>query len=137
VIVGRGVTNICYVLDCEGLSQAALRHRPMIQILNKAHRARVPVLTSSTTLIEAYHHRISMAAWRWATSRIIVEPVTNDIANEAIALLKRTGLHGHRYAIDAALAAIVRRQRGSVVVFTSDKDDMNRLCGEHAIIEPL
>ncbi|WP_326666857.1 hypothetical protein [Streptomyces sp. NBC_00385] len=35
----------------------------------------------------------------------------------------------HKYAIDAALAVIAGRQRGRVVVFTSDEDDMGKLCG--------
>jgi predicted nucleic acid-binding protein len=140
LIVGRGVTNttnICYVLDSEGLSRAALKHLPMAQRLNKAHRLRLPVLTSSMTLIEAYHDRIPVAAWRWVLSRIIVLPVTEDIANEATELLREARLHGHKHAIDAALAAIVRRQPGNVVVFTSDKDDMARLCGDRAIIKLL
>jgi hypothetical protein len=52
-------------------------------------------------------------------------------------LLKDAGLHGHKYAVDAALAAITRRQPEDAVVFTSDKDDMSKLCGERTIIEPL
>jgi hypothetical protein len=131
------VTTISYVLDCEGLSQAALGRKTVTAQLKAARRLDVPVLTSSMTLIEAYHDRIPRAAWQWTMSRIAVVPVTEQLANEAITLLKETGLHGHKHAIDAALAAIVRRLRGDVVVFTSDEDDMTKLCGERTIIEPL
>jgi hypothetical protein len=137
LIVGRGVTNISYVLDCEGLSQAVLGSKKLTPKLKFAHRRGVPVVTSSMTLIEAYHGRIRQAPWNWTLSRIVVRPVTEPIAEEAIALLKAAGLHGHKYAIDAALAAIVRRLPGTAVVFTSDKDDMSKLCGDRAIIEPL
>jgi predicted nucleic acid-binding protein len=105
--------------------------------LKDAHRAGIRVMTSSMTLIEAYHNRIHRAAWNWTLSRITVVPVTRPIADEAIALLKEAELHGHKYAIDAALAAIVRRQRGHVVVYTSDADDMKKLCGHRAGIRPL
>ncbi|WP_123524286.1 hypothetical protein [Streptomyces sp. 840.1] len=44
--------------------------------------------------------------------RVVVEPVTKDIADEAIRLLRATGLHGHKYAVDAALAVIAGRQPG-------------------------
>ncbi|MFJ8865705.1 hypothetical protein ACIRD6_08065 [Streptomyces sp. NPDC102473] len=85
-------------------------------------------MTSSMTLIEAFHSRIRRAEWNWVMPRIAVEPVTKDIADEAIGLLSETGLHGRTYAIDAALAVIAGRQRGRVAVFTSDEDDMRKLC---------
>ncbi|MEE1766325.1 hypothetical protein [Streptomyces sp. SP18BB07] len=40
--------------------------------------------------------------------------------------MKETGLHGHQYAIEAALAAVALRQPGPVTVFTSDEDDIAR-----------
>jgi hypothetical protein len=137
MIIDRDVTTTSYVLDCEGLSQAALGRKTVTAELKDAYRSDIRVLTSSMTLIEAYHDRIPRAAWRWTMSRVAVVPVTEQLANEAITLLKETGLHGHKYAIDAALAAIVRRLPGDVVVFTSDEDGMTKLCGAHAVIEPL
>ncbi|MCX4788537.1 hypothetical protein OG369_20895 [Streptomyces sp. NBC_01221] len=123
------MAGVCYVLDCEALSRAALGDLEMKARLKDAHRASVRVVTSSMTLIEAYHSKIRRSDWNWAMSRIVVEPVTREVADEAIALLADTGLHGHKYAIDAALAVIAGRQRGRVAVFTSDEDDMRKLCG--------
>ncbi|MER6105373.1 hypothetical protein ABT115_24475 [Streptomyces sp. NPDC001832] len=121
--------DISYVLDCEALSRAALGDAEMRARLKDAHRAGIRVVTSSMTLIEAYHSKIRRPVWNWTMSGIVVEPVTKDVADAAIGLLGATGLHGHKYAIDAALAVIAGRQAGRVVVFTSDEDDMGKLCG--------
>jgi hypothetical protein len=56
---------------------------------------------------------------------------------EAITLLGNAGLHGHKYAIDAALAAIALRQPGPVTVFTSGEDDMRKLCGDRVVVIEL
>ncbi|MDT0303539.1 PIN domain-containing protein [Streptomonospora sp. DSM 45055] len=105
--------------------------------LRDAHDAGVRVMTSSMTLIEAYHDRIRHAAWQWTLSRIHVEPVTEELSQEAIGLLRGTGLRGHRHAIDAALAAVALRQREPVTVFTSDEDDLRTLCGGRVVVVKL
>lgn len=61
-----------------------------------------------------------------------MEPVTEQIANDAIDLLQDAGLHGHKYAIDAAL-----RQSGRVTIFTPDEDDMRKLCGDRVVVVKL
>ncbi|MDQ0749225.1 hypothetical protein QF034_003456 [Streptomyces africanus] len=127
----------CYVLDCEALSRAVLGDRAMLARLKDAHRSGIRVVTSSMTLIEAYHGRVQRAAWAWAMSRVVVEPVTREVADAAVILLQDTGLHGHKYAIDAALAVIAGRQPGGVVLFTSDEDDMGKLCGPGVKVVPL
>ncbi|WP_443075667.1 PIN domain-containing protein [Streptomyces sp. NBC_01693] len=129
--------ELCFVLDCEALSRAVSRERVMTGILTKAHQAGVRVVTSSMTLIEAYHGKVRRSEWNWVMSRIVVEPVTKDVADEAIGLLSETGLHGHKYAIDAALAVIAGRQRGRVAVLTSDEDDMRKLCRPEVQVRAL
>ncbi|WP_181802253.1 PIN domain-containing protein [Streptomyces shenzhenensis] len=89
------------------------------------------------TLIEAYDVRTRVPAWHWALSRTRIEPVTEEIAKEAVGLLKEAGLHGHKYAIDAALAAVALRLPGPVTVFTSDEDDLRKLCGDRAVVMSL
>ncbi|WP_335933670.1 PIN domain-containing protein [Streptomyces sp. PTD5-9] len=131
------MAEMTFVLDSEALSRAVLRDRGMTATLTKAHQAGARVVTSSMTLIEAYHSGIRQPVWNWAMSRIVVEPVTKDVADEAIGLLRATGLHGHKYAIDAALAVIAGRQAGRVVVFTSDEDDMGKLCGAEVLVRAL
>ncbi|MFF3392258.1 hypothetical protein ACFYW1_15195 [Streptomyces sp. NPDC002669] len=128
---------VCHVLDCEALSRAALGDPGMKAKLKDAHRANIRVLTSSMTLIEAHHDGIRRAEWNRAMSRVVVEPVTKEVADEAIGLLADTGPHGHKYAIDAALAVIAGRQRGRVVVLTSDEDGMGKLCGPEVLVRGL
>ncbi|WP_308365259.1 hypothetical protein [Streptomyces sp. ISL-86] len=77
----------------------------MVARLRDADRTGIRVVTTSMTLVEAYHKHVKKAAWKWTLSRIAVEPVTQEIAGEAIGLLEGAGLHGHKYAIAAALAA--------------------------------
>ncbi|MET9377927.1 hypothetical protein ACFYV5_28385 [Streptomyces sp. NPDC003035] len=131
------MSEVCYVLDSEGLSKSVLGDPVMKARMKEAHRAGIRVVTSSMTLIEAYHAKVPHAAWKWFLSRIVVEPVTEDVAEAAISLLRNTGLHGHKYAIDAALAVIAGRQRGRATVYTSDEDDMRKLCGPSVLVRAV
>ncbi|MFF3731734.1 hypothetical protein ACFYXM_15775 [Streptomyces sp. NPDC002476] len=131
------MSETSYVLDCEAFSRTALGNAEMRARLKDAHRTGIRVVTSSMTLIEAYHGKIRKPVWDWAMSGIVVEPVTKDVADEAIRLLRATGLHGHKYAVDAALAVIAGRQAGRVVVFTSDEDDMGKLCAADVLVRGL
>ncbi len=105
--------------------------------IKDALKADIRVMTTSMTLIEAYDPTRYLPSWQWALSQIRVEAVTEEIANEAIRLVKETGLHGHKYAIDAALAAVALRQPGPVTVFTSDEDDMRKLCADRVVVVKL
>ncbi|MER5373782.1 hypothetical protein [Streptomyces sp. NPDC002553] len=127
----------CLVLDSEALSRAALRERGMTGLLAAAHGKGIRVVTGSMTLIEAYHGQVRHAAWTWAMARVAVEPVTREVADAAISLLRDTGLHGHKHAIDASLAVIARRQPGNVALYTSDLDDLERLCGGRVAVRKL
>jgi predicted nucleic acid-binding protein len=126
-----------YLLDREGLSRWVRGERRTGVRIKDAHRLGVRVMTTSMTLIEAYDVRTYLPARHWALSRVHVEPVTEEIAQEAIGLLEETALHGHRYAIDAALAAVALRQPGPVTVFTSDEDDLRKLCGDRVVVRNL
>ncbi|MET9614503.1 hypothetical protein [Kitasatospora indigofera] len=94
-------------------------------------------MTTSMTLAEACRGRVKKAAWAWALSRIAVEPGVREIAGEAIELLETAGLHGHKYAVDAALAAVALRQRGDVTIFRSDEEDMRLLCGDRVVVRGI
>ncbi len=129
--------NRVYVLDSEGLSRWVRGERRMGAYLRHADGAGIPVVTTSMTLIEAYDPTRYLPAWQWALSKISIEPVTEATAKEATSLLKETGLHGHKYAIDAALAVVALRQPGPVTVFTSDEDDMRKLCADRVVVVKL
>ncbi|WP_239309074.1 MULTISPECIES: PIN domain-containing protein [unclassified Frankia] len=126
--------ELVYLLDSEALAQAVRGERRMGARLKDADRSGIRVVTTSMTLIEAYHKRVNRGAWRWTLSKIAVASVTREITDEAIGLLAEAGLHGHKYAIDAALAAVARREHGDAAVFTSDEEDMRLLCGDRVMV---
>ncbi|MFD9301657.1 PIN domain-containing protein [Streptomyces sp. NPDC060048] len=118
------------VLDSEGLAKAVLRDRTITRWLALALADDMRVITSTATLVEVVHPQINMPALQWALSRVVVEPVTEEIALAATVLLREAGLHGHKYAIDAMLAATALAAPGPVTVLTSDPEDLTALCGE-------
>ncbi|MFD0274655.1 hypothetical protein ACFVHB_12235 [Kitasatospora sp. NPDC127111] len=66
------------------------------------------VATTAMTALEADDEHIHRARIKWGLSRIDVLNVTLEIADQATTLLRTHRLHGHKYAIDAVLAAIAR-----------------------------
>ncbi|MER5632007.1 PIN domain-containing protein [Streptomyces nitrosporeus] len=117
------------VLDSEGLAKAVLRDRTLTGWLALARADDLRVITSAATLVEVVHPRINRPALEWTLSRLVVEPVTEPVARHAAALLAGTGLHGHKYAIDAMLTATALAAPGPVTVLTSDPEDLIALCG--------
>jgi predicted nucleic acid-binding protein len=117
------------VLDSEGLAKAVQRDRDVTAWLALARADDLRVITSAATLVEVMHPRIRRPAFEWTLSRIVIEPVTERIARHAAALLGDAGLHGHKYAIDAMLAATALASPGPVTVLTSDPEDLLALCG--------
>jgi predicted nucleic acid-binding protein len=116
------------VLDSEGLAKAVLRDRDVTRWLALARADDMRVLTSAATLVEVVHPRTNRPALEWTLSRIVVEPVSESIARHAAALLADTGLHGHKYAIDAMLSATALAAPGPVIALTSDPEDLTMLC---------
>ncbi|MFD4433388.1 PIN domain-containing protein [Nocardia sp. NPDC058497] len=119
------------VLDCEALAKAVRRDREVQEWLTAARRSDLPVLTSAAVLVEVIHPKIDDAALRWTLSRLRTEPVTQELAYAAAALLKEAGLHGHKYAIDAMLCATALSVRGAVTILTTDTDDIEKLAAAH------
>lgn len=132
-----------FVLDSEALSKAVRGDRIMLARIDKAWKAKAPAITSALTTLEAWDPRPAKAAriWDWALSRIEVVHTDDAAIEGARSLLKDAGLHGHKYAIDAVLAAVALREakRGNqVTVLTSDVDDLGRLLAGHpVVVEPV
>ncbi|MGW0928444.1 hypothetical protein [Streptomyces sp. NPDC002644] len=126
-----------FVLDSEALSLAVRGDRTMIARIDLAAAGEAEVVTSPMTLIEAHDGRITEQRWDWILSRLTVADLGKDEARQARRLLTAAGLHGHKYAIDAVLAVIARRQKGQVTVFTSDKDDLERLVPDTIVVKEV
>ncbi|GHJ92630.1 hypothetical protein SNE510_21490 [Streptomyces sp. NE5-10] len=117
------------VLDCEGLSLLVRRSADLLEWLVAAEAEDVRVVTSSVTLVEARDARVPQARFDHAASRVNVIPPSEAIARLACELLAGAGLHGHKYALDALVAATALSSPAPVTVLTSDPEDLTVLCG--------
>jgi hypothetical protein len=127
-----------FVFDSEALSKAVQGDREMAALIKTAPRLDVPIVTSALTTLEAWDPRVTprQALWNWTLSRIRVVHTDDQVIAVARDMLKAAGLHGHKYAIDAVLAAVARReaaQGAQATVFTSDTDDMHQLLAGHSV----
>ncbi|HEY9437493.1 MAG TPA: hypothetical protein VIS29_02350 [Streptomyces sp.] len=127
-----------FVFDSEALSKAVQGDREMAALVKTAPRLDIPIITSALTTLEAWDPREGsrQALWHWALSRIRVVHTDDQVIAIARDMLKAAGLHGHKYAIDAVLAAVAGRQAVQGVqatVFTSDTDDMHRLLAGYPV----
>jgi len=118
------------VLDCEGLSKLVSDHAPVVALVAEARKRGMETVISALTIIEAAHRRTDKARLAWILSGVRIAHIGDEEAKAASALLIDAGLHGHKYAIDAAVAEMALRQRRPVVLLTSDLDDMTKLCGD-------
>lgn len=118
------------VLDCEGLSKFVSDHEPVVALIVEARKRGMEVAISALTIIEAVHRRTDKARLAWVLSGMRIVHIGDEEAKTASAMLVNAGLHGHEYAIDAAVAEMALRQRRPVVMLTSDIDDMAKLCGD-------
>lgn len=117
------------VLDCEGLSKLLRRTPELTEWLAAAEAADVRVVTGSVTLVEARDPKTNQARFDYAVSRVNVIPSTEAISRHAGKLLAAAGLHGHKYALDAIVAATALASPSPVTVLTSDPEDLLKLCG--------
>lgn len=118
------------VLDCEGLVKWVQGDQRVTAIVREAQENDFRVVVSALTPIEAQDVRTKRDGLRWFLSRLRIEPVTEEVGTAAIELLHANRLHGHKYAIDAVVAATALRATKPVIVLTSDEDDLAGLCGK-------
>ncbi|MHB9864401.1 hypothetical protein [Streptomyces sp. YIM S03343] len=127
-----------FVFDSEALSKAVRGDREMAALIKTAPRLDIPVVTSALTTLEAGDPRETsrQALWDWTLSRVRVVHTDERVIAMARGMLRAAGLHGHKYAINAVLAAVAARetaQGAQATVFTSDPDDLTRLLAEHPV----
>ncbi|MFB6522055.1 type II toxin-antitoxin system VapC family toxin [Streptomyces sp. NPDC056401] len=118
------------VLDCEGLSRLVRQDPGLLEWLTAAEAEDIRVVISSVTLVEARDPRVNQARFDYAVSRVNIVPPGEAIVRHASKLLAAAGLHGHKYALDAIVAATALDQPGPVTVLTSDPEDLTALCGK-------
>jgi predicted nucleic acid-binding protein len=114
------------ILDCEGLSKAALNDRTMQLHLTHAARRSTNVVVSAVTLTELLRGGPRDAAIHRIVKRIHVKDLTPELARHAGELLGTNGFTGEA-AIDAMVAATALAEPRPVVILTSDPKDLRAL----------
>ncbi|WP_217623683.1 PIN domain-containing protein [Streptomyces sp. TRM64462] len=131
--MSRGIV----LLDSQGLSKLLDDDPHVVRLVRKAQAKDHLVGLSNLTLIEAWHHRMPLKQLHYEASKLKVLPVSTEITWKAIDLLRDAGLHGHKYAIDAVVAATALEHPAPRIVVTSDVDDMYKLCGDRIEAVPV
>ncbi|MFC9259382.1 PIN domain-containing protein [Streptomyces hydrogenans] len=119
------------VLDCEALSRALSKDREFVAYLAALKDDGRVFAISALTILEAHRGKINRATLDHYLSDVHVIDVTEDDARMGVELLGDRQ-HGHKYAIDAAIAAMCIRIRAHQII-TSDSDDMERLLADTGI----
>ncbi|WP_318312644.1 hypothetical protein [Streptomyces californicus] len=111
--------------------------RKMIARLALAPRGEAEVVTSPMTPAEEYDGRTTEQRWDGVLSRLKIADSGKAEARGSRRLPADAGPHGHRYATDAILAVVARRQKGQVTVFSSDVEDLKRLGPESIVVKKV
>ena len=118
------------VLDAEGLVKLSNGNPIALSRTKKAYGRDAVVVTAATTLTEVLRGGPRDALLHHVLRKVKVIPIAIEQARAAGELLGRTGLSGHRCALDALVATVALAQPRPVVLLTSDTDDMARLTEE-------
>ncbi|HEX9065710.1 MAG TPA: PIN domain-containing protein [Streptosporangiaceae bacterium] len=120
------------VLDAEGLVRLAGGNAVARSYFEDARSARGAIVAAATTLTEILRDRPTDTALHRVLTKMTVVPIDRTIARAAGERLGRSGLSGHRCALDSIVATVALTLRGPVVLLTSDLADMVRLTEEPA-----
>jgi predicted nucleic acid-binding protein len=126
----RGRVGGSLVLDAEGLVKLASGDPRARNLFEVIRRRRGHIVTAASTLAEVLRGGARDARLHRMLRRITVVPIDQQQGRAAGELLGRTGLSGHRCALDALLAVVALTQPRPVVMLTSDIEDMRRLTEE-------
>jgi predicted nucleic acid-binding protein len=118
------------VLDAEGLVKLSTGDPVARSRALQAHNRGAAVVVASSTLAEVLRGGPGDTRAHRVLGRITVVAIDAQEGRAAGELLGRTGLSGHRCALDALVAVVALAQPRPVVVLTSDTDDMGRLTEE-------
>jgi predicted nucleic acid-binding protein len=129
----RGRVGGTLVLDAEGLTKLASGDPRARNLFETVRRRRGRIVTVASTLAEVLRGGPTDTGVHYVLGRITVIPIDKQQGRAAGELLGRTGLSGHRCALDALLAVVALEQPRPVVVLTSDPRDLGRLTKEPGI----
>ena len=125
------------VLDAEGLVKLAADDPAAYARVKAARNRHSSVVTAATTLAEVMRGGPRDARLHRVLGRVTVIPIDKQQGRAAGELLGRTGLSGHRCALDALLAVVALAQPRPAVLLTSDPADLARLTEEPGLPRAL
>jgi predicted nucleic acid-binding protein len=105
-------------------------HPLAVSLAHDTYRVRAEIVTSAPTLAEVLRGTARDAPVYRVLRRLTVAAIGEEQGRAAGELLGRTGLSGHRCALDALLAVIALDQPRPVILLTSDPRDLGRLTEE-------
>lgn len=118
------------VLDADGLAKLASNDRGTQIRFESARKHRSKIVTAASTLAEVLRGGPRDAPLHHWLKLVTVIPVDQEYGRAAGELLGRTGLSGHRCAMDALLAVVAMAQPRPVILLTSDPRDLGKLTDE-------
>jgi predicted nucleic acid-binding protein len=125
----RGMTG-ALVLDADGLTKLATGNALARARFEVARRHRRHIVTSASTLAEVLRGGPRDAELHHVLKDVEVIEIDRQHGRAAGELLGKTGLSGHRCALDALLAVIAMAQPRPVVLLTNDPRDLEKLTEE-------
>jgi predicted nucleic acid-binding protein len=126
----RGGVVGALVLDADGLTKLAAGDLAARVRFETAKRYRGHIVTAASTLAEVLSGGQRDAEMHRILKDVEVIGIDEQVGRAAGELLGKTGLSGHRCALDALLAVVALAQRRPVVVLTSDPRDLEKLTEE-------
>lgn len=114
------------VLDSEGLWAVARNDEVARAVLDISRKGGASVVVPAVVMAETLHGDQRDARANRAIKKLVVVPVTGEIARKAASLKRRSNMSGAAHTIDALVVAVAATLGGGAVL-TSDMDDINRL----------
>lgn len=125
-----GAVGGVLVLDADGLVKLAQGNLAARSYFEDSRDVKGAIVTAASTLTEVLRGGRKDASVHRILRKVTVIPIDAERARSAGELLGRTGLAGHRCALDALLATVALAQPRPVVLLTSDTKDLAQLTEE-------
>jgi predicted nucleic acid-binding protein len=125
----RGVAG-ALILDAEGLTKLAAGDPRVLARFELARRLQRHIVTAASTLAEVLRGVHGDADIYRVLKDVEVVGIDKDRGRAAGELLGKTGLSGHRCALDALLAVVALAQPRPAILLTSDPRDLRKLTEE-------
>lgn len=116
------------VLDAQALSLLADNHAGTVDLVEVSREDGYAATISVVTLAEQRRTGEAAARMRWLRSRLVVVPVSEQLADLAAGLLELAGLDGHSNVIDALVTATAASAYAPGRLLTADGSHIPALC---------